>query len=231
MADQKAGTFRVDPAADEAVRGALVTSAGTALWPLPPLPKPDPVAAPPPPAAAAAAVAPVQATPPGGGSPSLAAQQQQQHHVTVAEADASAFRATLREAALLSLALVALLSAAALSPPPASLSLVTVFLLACAVGRSVVAGVSPALHSPLMSVTNAVSGMTALGGLGLMDGGFLPATWAGWLAAAAVLLSAVNVCGGFLSAWGEWGKGRRRSQEEALPPPFLFFTRPCVPNP
>lgn len=37
-------------------------------------------------------------------------------------------------------------------------------------------GVVPALHSPLMSVTNAVSGITAVGGLLLMGGGYLPET-------------------------------------------------------
>ena len=41
-------------------------------------------------------------------------------------------------------------------------------------GYHTVWGVSPALHSPLMSVTNAVSGITAAGGLLLMGGGYLP---------------------------------------------------------
>ena len=37
-------------------------------------------------------------------------------------------------------------------------------------------GVTPALHSPLMSVTNAISGLTAVGGMVLMGGGLLPST-------------------------------------------------------
>ena len=37
-------------------------------------------------------------------------------------------------------------------------------------------GVTPALHSPLMSVTNAISGLTAVGGMLLMGGGVLPDT-------------------------------------------------------
>ena len=37
-------------------------------------------------------------------------------------------------------------------------------------------GVTPALHSPLMSVTNAISGLTAVGGMVLMGGGILPNT-------------------------------------------------------
>lgn len=44
------------------------------------------------------------------------------------------------------------------------------------VGYHTVWGVVPALHSPLMSVTNAVSGITAVGGLLLMGGGYLPET-------------------------------------------------------
>lgn len=42
------------------------------------------------------------------------------------------------------------------------------------VGYHTVWGVTPALHSPLMSVTNAVSGITAVGGLLLMGGGMFP---------------------------------------------------------
>lgn len=65
-------------------------------------------------------------------------------------------------------------------------------------GFQVVAGVAPALHSPLMSVTNAISGMTAVGGLELMTGGVLPDTWMAVVAALAVLLSSVNIAGGFV---------------------------------
>jgi hypothetical protein len=42
MGDPKAAHFRVDADSDEAVRGALITSAGAAVWPLPPLPKAEP---------------------------------------------------------------------------------------------------------------------------------------------------------------------------------------------
>ena len=59
-------------------------------------------------------------------------------------------------------------------------------------------GVSAALHSPLMSVTNAISGMTAIGALELMRGGLTPDTWAGTAAAAAVAMSTVNIAGGFV---------------------------------
>ena len=60
------------------------------------------------------------------------------------------------------------------SPNPAFTSMVNVFGLAGIVGYHTVWGVSPALHSPLMSVTNAISGITAVGGMLLMGGGVMP---------------------------------------------------------
>lgn len=78
----------------------------------------------------------------------------------------------------------------------------TVFVLACFVGYQVVWKVTPALHTPLMSVTNAISGIILIGGLLLARGGRdaagggLSATV--MLGAVAVLLAAINVAGGFL---------------------------------
>lgn len=60
------------------------------------------------------------------------------------------------------------------SPNPAFTSMLTVFGLSGIVGYHTVWGVTPALHSPLMSVTNAISGITAVGGLLLMNGGYYP---------------------------------------------------------
>jgi len=97
---------------------------------------------------------------------------------------------------------VALLAAAAVLVPiglyaPAEfLQHFTVFLLACIVGWHVVWNVSPALHTPLMSVTNAISGIILIGGLLLGSGGQI--TVATVLGAVAVLLSTINVAGGFL---------------------------------
>ena len=68
----------------------------------------------------------------------------------------------------------AVLALAAASPGAAFSSMVTKFGLASIVGYQTVWGVTPALHSPLMSVTNAVSGLTAVGGLVCMGGGILP---------------------------------------------------------
>lgn len=77
-------------------------------------------------------------------------------------------------------------------------NLFTMFSLAGIAGYHVVWGVTPALHSPLMSVTNAISGLTAVGGMVLMGGDLLPHTSAQVLAGGAVLLSSVNIVGGFL---------------------------------
>ncbi|KAF9246330.1 PNTB-domain-containing protein [Melanogaster broomeanus] len=72
------------------------------------------------------------------------------------------------------------------------------FGLAGLVGYRVVWGVAPALHSPLMSVTNAISGMVGIGGLFVMGGGYLPGTIPQVLGALSVLLASVNVAGGFV---------------------------------
>ena len=82
------------------------------------------------------------------------------------------------------------------------LSHLTVFVLACFVGWQVVWNVTPALHTPLMSVTNAISGIILLGGmlhLGTQASeGFDTDTLALILGTAAVFLAAINISGGFL---------------------------------
>ncbi|KAF8274378.1 PNTB-domain-containing protein [Lactarius quietus] len=72
------------------------------------------------------------------------------------------------------------------------------FGLAGLIGYRVVWGVAPALHSPLMSVTNAISGMVGIGGLFVMGGGYFPGTASQVLGALSVLLASVNVAGGFV---------------------------------
>jgi H+-translocating NAD(P) transhydrogenase len=72
------------------------------------------------------------------------------------------------------------------------------FALASLIGYRVVWGVAPALHSPLMSVTNAISGMVGIGGFFVMGGGYLPETIPQSLGALSVLLAFVNVSGGFV---------------------------------
>jgi NAD(P) transhydrogenase subunit alpha len=80
--------------------------------------------------------------------------------------------------------------------PPTFLTHFTVFVLACFVGYHVVWSVTPALHTPLMSVTNAISGIIVLGGmLQIVRGTFSAAEILGL---AAVFLAMINVSGGFL---------------------------------
>lgn len=74
----------------------------------------------------------------------------------------------------------------------------TVFALSTLVGYHTVWGVTPALHSPLMSVTNAVSGLTAAGALCVMGGGIIPQTAPQQIALLAAFISSVNIGGGFL---------------------------------
>jgi H+-translocating NAD(P) transhydrogenase subunit alpha len=80
--------------------------------------------------------------------------------------------------------------------PAEFLSHLTVFVLACIVGWQVVWNVTPALHTPLMSVTNAISGIIFVGGMLAVSG---PA----WsvpvvLGAIAILIASINIAGGFL---------------------------------
>jgi NAD(P) transhydrogenase len=81
---------------------------------------------------------------------------------------------------------------------PVFMSNMMTFGLAGLVGYRAVWGVAPALHSPLMSVTNAISGMVGIGGLFIMGGGFVPTTIPEYLGAASVFLAFVNVSGGFV---------------------------------
>jgi NAD(P) transhydrogenase subunit alpha len=74
--------------------------------------------------------------------------------------------------------------------------MLTIFILAVFVGYYVVWKVTPALHSPLMAVTNAISSIIVVGALvavGLTEMGK-----SGKIATVAIVLAAVNICGGFL---------------------------------
>ncbi|MDZ7894948.1 MAG: NAD(P) transhydrogenase subunit alpha [Sphingobium sp.] len=76
------------------------------------------------------------------------------------------------------------------------ISILSIFVLACFVGYYVVWSVTPALHTPLMAVTNAISSVIIVGALrrfGVEAGS--PA--AKWLGLAAVALASVNIFGGF----------------------------------
>jgi NAD(P) transhydrogenase subunit alpha len=73
----------------------------------------------------------------------------------------------------------------------------TVFALACFVGYYVVWRVTPALHSPLMSVTNAVSSVIIVGAL-IATGSTVGFTFSTALGFLAVTLASVNIFGGFI---------------------------------
>jgi len=76
------------------------------------------------------------------------------------------------------------------------LSLFTVFVLACFVGFYVVWSVTPALHSPLMAVTNAISSVIIVGGL--LAAGPAHFDFSKIMGFLAVLLASVNIFGGFI---------------------------------
>lgn len=72
----------------------------------------------------------------------------------------------------------------------------TVFVLACFVGYYVVWRVTPALHSPLMAVTNAVSSVIIVGAL--LAAGPVEMTASKWMGLGAVVLASINIFGGFI---------------------------------
>jgi proton-translocating NAD(P)+ transhydrogenase subunit alpha len=151
---------------DEVVRNAVVVHEGVVVWP-PPRPELPP--APPKPASPPAATVAVKQSKARDGSLGLAVAV-----ISIA-------------AALFGLGFVA---------PPAFLSHLTVFALACIVGWQVIWNVTPALHTPLMSVTNAISGIIVVGGMLAISGS--PRSPAVLLGAVAILLAAINIAGGFL---------------------------------
>jgi NAD(P) transhydrogenase subunit alpha len=86
--------------------------------------------------------------------------------------------------------------------PSAFLAHFTVFVLACFVGYMVIWNVTPALHTPLMSVTNAISSIIAIGALVQVAPPVevsldRPAGWIVGLALVSIALVAINMFGGF----------------------------------
>jgi NAD(P) transhydrogenase subunit alpha len=161
---------------DEVIRGTTVIKEGSITWP-PPAPKLS--AAPPTTAKPAAAV---PAVPKGHGD---------------AAAPASA-----RATAITFVAGAALFAYIGAYAPPAFLAHFTVFVLACFVGYMVIWNVTPALHTPLMSVTNAISSIITIGALVQVapfetDPGGRPTAWIIGLAVISIGLVAINMFGGF----------------------------------
>ena len=78
--------------------------------------------------------------------------------------------------------------------PPSFMAHFTVFVLACFVGYMVIWNVTPALHTPLMSVTNAISSIIVIGAL-LQVSSDVPVIK--WIAVATLLITSINIAGGF----------------------------------
>ncbi|MGJ7512957.1 Re/Si-specific NAD(P)(+) transhydrogenase subunit alpha [Pseudomonas baetica] len=93
----------------------------------------------------------------------------------------------------LALAGIALLGLGSVAPP-AFMAHLTVFMLSCFVGYMVIWGVSHSLHTPLMSLTNAISSIIVIGALIQISSNSQPVVI---LAALAVFLTSINIVGGF----------------------------------
>jgi NAD(P) transhydrogenase subunit alpha len=161
---------------DDAIRGLTVIKGGEVTWP-PPAPKA--VAAPP---AAKPAAAP-------------AAAKKGHGHGAASEPMAG------NKLAIMFAVAAVLFWFVGANAPAAFLAHFTVFVLACFVGYMVVWNVTPALHTPLMSVTNAISSIICIGALVQiappLAGGLPPEPWIRWLAVGGIALTAVNMFGGF----------------------------------
>jgi len=116
--------------------------------------------------------------------------------------EASAPASATRTAVMFGIAALAFWFVGA-NAPAAFLGHFTVFVLAVFIGYMVVWNVTPALHTPLMSVTNAISSIIAIGALVqiapplLVGGAARPEAWIHWLAWVGIALTAVNMFGGF----------------------------------
>ncbi len=75
------------------------------------------------------------------------------------------------------------------------ISILSIFVLACFVGYYVVWSVTPALHTPLMSVTNAISSVIVVGAL--IASASVVAIASSWLGLLAVVMASINIFGGF----------------------------------
>ena len=156
---------------DDVIRGATVAHQGAVTFPPPP-----------PKIAAIAAASPRQKT--------RELSREERH-----AADLVAFRQQTRNQVGVLVAGAAVVLLAGAYAPPSFMAHFIVFALACFVGFQVIWNVSHSLHTPLMSVTNAISGIVVLGALLQIGSG----SWVVIiLAAISVLIATINVVGGFL---------------------------------
>src|SRR5690348_8921545 len=177
----KDGVFHVNME-DEVIRGTTVVKDGKVTWP-PPAPK-------------LSAAPPRQAAKP---APAIAQEKKGHGHGAGGPMAARTLATVFAAGAVLFF----LIGAYA---PPAFLGHFTVFVLACFVGYMVVWNVTPALHTPLMSVTNAISSIIIIGALvqigppavaSVAGEGARPEEVIRWIAVAGIALTAINMFGGF----------------------------------
>lgn len=160
--------FKVD-LEDEVIRGALVTQNGAVVWE--------------PPKPAAPVAIHTSATP--------GLQSEVDKHIVEKPGHFSRLGGII-----MVLLAVGALTGIGLTAPPTFLSHFTVFVLACFIGWQVIWNVTPALHTPLMSVTNAISGIIIIGGMLQISGEMTSTTTI--LGAIAILIGTINIAGGFL---------------------------------
>jgi NAD(P) transhydrogenase subunit alpha len=156
---------------DDVIRGATVAHAGEVTWPPPP-PKIQAIARPP-------------ARPKAR---DLTPEEKR-------EAEAAAFRSATRTQVGMLVAGGLLMLIIGAYAPASFMAHFIVFALACFVGFQVIWNVSHSLHTPLMAVTNAISGIIIVGALlQVGSGNFLVIL----LAAISILIASINIVGGFL---------------------------------
>ena len=155
---------------NEVIRGAIVLAEGKMMWPPPQPPAPPEPGVPT--KSTAAKAPPAAATNAHGGAETSGVNP------------------------ILLLIAGVILLAIGYAAPASTLSHFTVFILAIFVGWQVIWNVKPALHTPLMSVTNAISGIILVGGMLQLSGVNLSLTTV--LGAIATLIAAINIAGGFL---------------------------------
>lgn len=166
LCPEKNGTINVNMD-DEVIRGSTVIKEGKITWP------------PPPPKLSAAPAPQTEA-------PACSAAQEQQKKSIVPDSVKQFIPLIIAGAALFGIGSVA---------PASFMAHFTVFVLACFIGYQVIWNVSASLHTPLMSVTNAISGIIVIGALVQVSS---PTQNISILAGLAILIASINIAGGFL---------------------------------
>ena len=155
---------------NEVVRGAIVLAEGKMMWPPP--------------------------QPPAPPEPGVPTKSSASKAIPAAASNAHGGGETTGINPIILLIAGVILFLIGYAAPASTLSHFTVFILAIFVGWQVIWNVKPALHTPLMSVTNAISGIILVGGMLQLSGTSLNLTTI--LGAVAVLIATINIAGGFL---------------------------------